>query len=145
MKMAKQWKYVNQSRKVHKWADISWLRLIKIGFWVKYIWYSESVLKTTSNDMDFIKDYLLPKYDPYSGAQWTVKNESRFWTEKNTSFYSEFNADSEYLILFKKYHRQKNGLTATCSLGYYSIHCKWLDVQLSAFSNLLLWEKKQFF
>jgi hypothetical protein len=36
-----------------------------------------------------------------------VKNESRFWKEKNTSFYSEFNADSECVILFKKYHGGK--------------------------------------
>jgi hypothetical protein len=43
-----------------------------------------------------------------------VKNESRFLTEKNTSFYSEFNADTDYVILFKKYRGQKNGLTATC-------------------------------
>ena len=49
-----------------------------------------------------------------TGAKLQVKNESRFSTEKNTSFYSEFNADSEYVILFQKYFGQKNGLTATC-------------------------------
>ena len=51
-----------------------------------------------------------------TGAKLQVKNESRFSTEKNTSFYSEFNADSEYVILFQKYFGQKNGLTATCPL-----------------------------
>jgi len=51
-----------------------------------------------------------------TGAQWTVKNESHFFTKKNTSFYSEFNADSEYVTFFKKYFGQKNGLTATCPL-----------------------------
>ncbi len=51
-----------------------------------------------------------------TGAQWTVKNESHFSTEKNTSFYSEFNADSEYVILFEKYRGQKNGLIDTCPL-----------------------------
>ncbi len=30
-----------------------------------------------------------------------------------TVFYSEFHADSEYAIYFKKYLGQKNGLTAT--------------------------------
>jgi len=43
-----------------------------------------------------------------------VKNENRFWTIKSTSFYSEFNADSEYVIRFKKYFGQKSGLNATC-------------------------------
>jgi hypothetical protein len=33
-------------------------------------------------------------------AQWIVKNESHFSTAKSTSFDSEFNADSEYVILF---------------------------------------------
>jgi hypothetical protein len=36
-----------------------------------------------------------------------VKNESRFSTAKGMSFYSEFNADSEYVILFQKYCGQK--------------------------------------
>jgi hypothetical protein len=45
-----------------------------------------------------------------------VKNESRFSTAKSTLFYSEFNADSEYVILLKKYRGQKSGLTATCPL-----------------------------
>jgi hypothetical protein len=36
-------------------------------------------------------------------AKLQVKNESRFSTEKNTLFYSEFNGDSEYIILFEKY------------------------------------------
>ena len=44
------------------------------------------------------------------------KNESRLSTPKSTSFYSEFNADSEYEVLFKKYCGQKSGLTATCPL-----------------------------
>jgi hypothetical protein len=43
-----------------------------------------------------------------------VKNESRFSTAKSTSFYSEFNADSEYVILFQKYRGQKNDLIDTC-------------------------------
>jgi hypothetical protein len=45
-----------------------------------------------------------------------VKNENRFSTVKTTSFYSEFDADSEYEIPFQKYSEQKNGLTATCPL-----------------------------
>jgi hypothetical protein len=45
-----------------------------------------------------------------------VKNENHFWIVKITSFYSEFDADSEYVILFKKFFGQKNGLTATCPL-----------------------------
>ena len=49
-------------------------------------------------------------------AQWTVKNESHFSTEKSTSFYSEFNADSEYVVLFEKYRGQKSGLIDTCPL-----------------------------
>jgi hypothetical protein len=50
------------------------------------------------------------------GAQSTVKNENHFSIAKSTSFYSEFDADSEYVILFKKCFGQKNGLTATCPL-----------------------------
>jgi hypothetical protein len=42
-----------------------------------------------------------------------IKNESHFWTKKNTSFYSEFNAESEYVIRFQKYRGQKNGLIDT--------------------------------
>jgi hypothetical protein len=49
-----------------------------------------------------------------TGAQWTVKNESRFSTAKSTAFYSEFNADSEYIILFGR----KNGLIDTCPLRH---------------------------
>jgi len=49
-----------------------------------------------------------------TGAKLQVKNESHFSTEKNTSFYSEFNADSEYVILFEKYSRKKSGLNAIC-------------------------------
>jgi hypothetical protein len=48
------------------------------------------------------------------GAHSTVKNENHFSIAKSTSFYSEFDADSEYVILFKKIFGQKNGLTATC-------------------------------
>jgi hypothetical protein len=46
-----------------------------------------------------------------------VKNESRFSTAKSTLFYSESNADSDYVILLKKYRGQKSGLTATCPLN----------------------------
>ncbi len=52
-------------------------------------------------------------------AKLQVKNESRFSTKKSTSFYSEFYADSEYVILSEKYFGQKNGLTATCPLFLY--------------------------
>ena len=37
-----------------------------------------------------------------------------FFKEKNTWFCSEFNADSNHVIFFKKYWGRKNGLTATC-------------------------------
>ena len=37
------------------------------------------------------------------------ENGSRFSTEKNTSCYLEFAADSEYMIRFQKYD-EKNGL-----------------------------------
>jgi len=50
-------------------------------------------------------------------AHSTVKNENHFSIAKSTSFYSEFDADSEYVILFKKFFGQKNGLTATCPFG----------------------------
>jgi len=50
------------------------------------------------------------------GAQSTVKNENHFSIAKSTSFYSEFDADSEYVILFQKYRGQKNGLIDTCPL-----------------------------
>jgi len=56
-----------------------------------------------------------------------VKNESHFSTEKNTSFYSEFNADSEYVILFEKYRGQKNGLMDTCP--FLSFFCIELTVK----------------
>jgi hypothetical protein len=46
-----------------------------------------------------------------------VKNESRLLIEKSTSFYSEFNADSEYVSLSRKYWGRKNGPTATCPLS----------------------------
>ena len=49
-----------------------------------------------------------------TGAKLQVKNESHLSPEKNTSFYSEFNADSEYITLFEKYRGQKNGLIDTC-------------------------------
>jgi hypothetical protein len=42
-----------------------------------------------------------------SGAKWLVKNESHFLTEKNTSFYSEFNANTEDVIVFEKYRGKK--------------------------------------
>jgi len=65
-----------------------------------------------------------------------VKNENRFWTIKSTSFYSEFNADSEYVIRFKKYFGQKSGLTANCPLTinstfYYPIQIFQSPVQLN--------------
>jgi hypothetical protein len=43
-----------------------------------------------------------------------VKNESHSSTAKSASFYSEFNADSEYIILFLKLFWAKNGLIDTC-------------------------------
>jgi hypothetical protein len=80
---------------------------------------SESALNSASNHARFIKirekKISMILRSP-TGAQWTVKNESRFSTAKITSFYSEFNTDSEYVILFKKFFGQKNGLTATCPL-----------------------------
>jgi hypothetical protein len=51
-----------------------------------------------------------------TGAQWTVKNESHRCTKKNTLFYSEFDADSEYVTLFENYFGQKNALIDTCPL-----------------------------
>jgi hypothetical protein len=38
----------------------------------------------------------------------SMKNESRFLVETNTPFYSEFSADSEYLIIFGKCSWSKN-------------------------------------
>jgi hypothetical protein len=66
--------------------------------------------------LKFEKKNLLIILRSPTDAQWTAKNGNRFLTETNTAFYSEFNADSEYVILFKKYRGQKNGLTATCPL-----------------------------
>ncbi len=80
--------------------------------------YSELALKTASNDVKFntiSKKKISMILRSLTGAQWTVKNESRLSTAKSTSFYSEFNADSEYVVLFKNYRGQKSGLTATCS------------------------------
>jgi hypothetical protein len=51
-----------------------------------------------------------------TGAQWTVKNESHRCAKKNTLFYSEFYADSEYVTLFENYFGQKNALIDTCPL-----------------------------
>jgi hypothetical protein len=51
-----------------------------------------------------------------TGAKWTVKNGNYFCMEKNKLFYSEFDADSEYVTLFEKYFWQKNGLIDTCLL-----------------------------
>ena len=70
-----------------------------------------------------------------TGAQWTVKNESRFSTAKSTSFYSEFNADSEYVILFEKYFGPKNGLTATCPLDIYLASNSIYSLSFIAFST----------
>ena len=43
-----------------------------------------------------------------------MKNESWFLTKNNTSFDSEFDADSEYVYIFVKYFGEKNGLIDTC-------------------------------
>jgi hypothetical protein len=51
-----------------------------------------------------------------TGAKLHVKNESRFSKQKNTLFYSDFDADAGYAILPKKYFGQKNGLIDTCPL-----------------------------
>jgi hypothetical protein len=58
-----------------------------------------------------------------------VKNESQCFSKKNTSFYSEFNADSEYVSLFGKCWGRKNGLTATCPLSkiFFADYLAWLD------------------
>ncbi len=37
--------------------------------------------------------------------------------EKKTLFYSEFDADSEYVTLFENYFGQKNALIDTCSFN----------------------------
>jgi hypothetical protein len=63
-----------------------------------------------------------------TGAQWTVKNESHLCTKKNTLFYSEFDADSEYVTLFEKYLGQKNGLIDTCPL---KIECSFSKESVS--------------
>jgi hypothetical protein len=42
-----------------------------------------------------------------------MENERYFSTEKNASFYSEFGATSEYIILFRKYCSKKNDVTDT--------------------------------
>ena len=39
---------------------------------------------------------------PTRCAQWTVKTESRFCMKKDTLFYSEIDADSEYVTLCEK-------------------------------------------
>jgi hypothetical protein len=52
-----------------------------------------------------------------------VKNESHRCTKKNTLFYSEFDADSEYVTLFENYFGQKNALIDTCPLNEKSISC----------------------
>ncbi len=40
---------------------------------------------------------------PYRCQKESIKNLSRFPMETNTSFYSEFNTDYEYRIIFEKY------------------------------------------
>ncbi len=71
--------------------------------------------------LKFKKKFFLMALRSPTGAQWTVKNESHLCKKKNTLFYSEFHADSEYVILFKNYRGRKNGLTATCPFGEKSV------------------------
>jgi len=52
--------------------------------------------------LEFEKKFFSMVLRSPTGAQWTVKNESHFSAAKTTSFYSKFNADSEYVIVFKK-------------------------------------------
>ena len=46
-------------------------------------------------------------------SQKLKKNLSRYFSESNTSFCSEFDADSEYMIFFQKYWGPENGLIRT--------------------------------
>ncbi len=53
----------------------------------------------------------------YQGKNFFEKKNFFFFKKKNTWFCSEFNADSNHVIFFKKYWGRKNGLTATCPLN----------------------------
>jgi hypothetical protein len=81
------------------------------------------------NSIWFRKKNFLMVLRSSTGAQWTVKNENPFSTAKITSFYSEFNADSAYVILFKKYCGQKSGLTAHLSFGILLKFSSWWMVK----------------
>jgi beta-N-acetylglucosaminidase len=72
-----------------------------------------------------------------TGAQWTVKNESHLCTKKNTLFYSEFDADSEYVTLFENYFGQKNGLIDTCPFYHFGRRHTTHDYTNNKMNNLL--------
>ena len=84
---------------------------MKLDFCPVFTSNTESASNSALNDASFIKVREKKVFDgpgvPYR-SQCAVKNESRLSTAKVTSFYSEFNADFKYLILFKKYRGQKN-------------------------------------
>ena len=88
-------------------------------FWI-LIWYLESALNSASNDV-WIKKKLEKKIFDGPGVPYRCETTGEKWKsvfeKKSTSFYSEFNADSEYVILFKKYFGRKNGLIVTCPLN----------------------------
>jgi hypothetical protein len=52
----------------------------------------------------------------YYKAKKFKKKKKIFFSKKNTQFCSEFNADSNHIIFFKKCWGRKNSLTATCPL-----------------------------
>ena len=54
------------------------------------------------------KAFFTRPWGPLQVPKKSIKNISRFSMETNTSFYSEFNADPEYGIIFEKYSWWKN-------------------------------------
>ncbi len=64
--------------------------------------------------LKFEKNKIFHSPEVPTSAHETVKNDSHFCKKKNTLFYSEPDADSEYVILFEKSRGQKNSLIDTC-------------------------------
>jgi hypothetical protein len=66
-----------------------------------------------------------------------VKNESRFSAAESTPFYSEFNADSKYVILFSIFFWTKNDPINTCplTLHFFSLCLQAQQLLLSIFDR----------
>jgi len=117
---------------------------MKVDFWGKYVWYSDSALKTTSSNTYLVKKNFFIKFDPYFPA--TVFSYNFACTPPQPNFEEEifFNkirvtrCSFQFWIRISYVFSSKVNMSFSWFFSIFSqINCDFILVKLSIYQELI--------